>query len=164
MNGRRETLRDVLAVTLLQEVREVYRDLQAVPIERDCELRTDCCRFKLTGLTPYLTRGEALVAALALRATGSTTAAAREDRACPLLNDEGRCRIYDARPLGCRTHFCSAAGGPYPRRQVLDLVRRLEAVDQQLGGDGPQALPVALQRAMLAAAGRAESQRKKRRS
>lgn len=154
MNGRRDSLREALTVTLLNEVREVYRDLSALPIERSCMLRTECCRFKLTGLTPYLTRGEALVAALALRGTGSTTVVTREDGACPMLDDEDRCRIYEARPLGCRTHFCSAAGGPYPRRQVVDLIRRLEAVDQQLGGDGPQALPVALQSAMRIAAGR----------
>ncbi len=142
-------------------MREVYRDLQARPIDRDCRLLTECCRFKLTGLTPYLTRGEAVVAALALRAVGSTTVAACEDGACPLLNDEGRCRIYDARPFGCRTHFCGAAGGPYPRRQVLDLIRRLEAVDLQLGGDGAQALPVAMQLAMQRAGGRDENRHKK---
>jgi hypothetical protein len=55
-----------------------------------------------------------------------------------------RCRIYEARPFGCRTHFCQAAGGPYARRDVLDLIRRLEDIDTQLGGDGAQALPTAL--------------------
>jgi hypothetical protein len=52
----------------LAEVRAVYRDLAARPIERNCELRTQCCHFKLTGTTPYLTRGEALLAAHALKA------------------------------------------------------------------------------------------------
>jgi len=145
----------------LEEVRDVYRDLESRSVERDCRCRTDCCRFRLTGLTPYLTRGEALVAALALRASGSTGVIARDDGACPVLDGEGRCRIYAARPLGCRTHFCDAAGGPYPRRHVLDLIRRLEAVDQQLGGNGPEALPGALQRAMTRAAAGREKRRSK---
>jgi uncharacterized protein len=48
--------------------------------------------------------------------------------------------IYVDRPFGCRTHYCSAAGGPLARQEVLDLIRRLEALDAQLGGDGPHQL------------------------
>jgi hypothetical protein len=55
-----------------------------------------------------------------------------------------RCLIYQARPFGCRTHFCEAAGGPYSRREVLDLIRRLERVDAKLGGNGPRPLPDAV--------------------
>lgn len=131
--------------SLVAEVRSVYRDLAARPIERDCQLRTECCRFKLTGKTPYLTRGEALLAARALKATGRKTLPSRNDGACPLLDpSSSRCLIYENRPFGCRTHFCAAAGGPYPRREVIDLIRRLEAIDEQLGGDGPHALPQAV--------------------
>ena len=36
-----------------------------------------------------------------------------------------------------RTHFCSAAGGPVARGEVLDLIRRLEVVDVALDGCGP---------------------------
>ena len=50
----------------------------------------------------------------------------------------GNCIIYESRPFGCRTHFCAAAGGPYARREVIDLIRRLEAVDESLGGTGPR--------------------------
>jgi len=124
--------------TAAREIRKIYADLAARPLERSCALRTDCCHFKLTGKTPLLTRGEALVAANALRATGRKTLPARTDGACPLLDPKtSRCLIYDARPFGCRTHFCAAAGGPYPRTHVLDLIRRLEEIDQNLGGDGP---------------------------
>jgi Fe-S-cluster containining protein len=124
--------------TAAREVRKIYADLAARPLQRSCALRTDCCHFKLTGKTPLLTRGEALVAANALRATGRKTLPARTDGACPLLDPKtSRCLIYDARPFGCRTHFCAAAGGPYPRTHVLDLIRRLEEIDQTLGGDGP---------------------------
>jgi len=127
------------------EVRSVYRELTGRPIERNCQLRTECCHFKLTGKTPYLTRGEALLAARALRATGRRTLPSRNDGACPLLDPtNSRCLIYEDRPFGCRTHFCSAAGGPYARGEVVDLIRRLEDIDHELGGDGARALPGAV--------------------
>jgi hypothetical protein len=56
--------------------------------------------------------------------------------------------IYHDRPFGCRTHFCAAAGGPYTRREVLDLIRRLEQVDAQLGGSGARALVSAVSGAL----------------
>lgn len=133
---------------LIAEVHAVYEALAARPVERDCQRRTECCQFKLTGRVPQLTRGEALVAAKALRASGRTRLPVREDGACPLLDAAGRCLIYEARPFGCRTHFCAAAGGAYTRREVLDLIRRLEVIDEQLGGDGPHPLPTALRLAM----------------
>ena len=133
------------ATTVLQEVREIYRDLASRPVERNCELRAECCHFKLTGKTPYLTKGEALVAGKALRVTGRKSLPRRDDGACPLLDPQtSRCLIYEDRPFGCRTHFCAAAGGPYARRDVIDLIHRLESIDTQLGGDGPRTLPVAL--------------------
>ncbi|MBJ7258356.1 MAG: YkgJ family cysteine cluster protein [Chthoniobacterales bacterium] len=129
----------------LEEVRQIYRDLAARPIGRDCQLRTQCCHFILTGKTPHLTRGEALLASRAFRATGRKSLPARDDGACPLLDPRtARCLIYEDRPFGCRTHFCAAAGGPYARRDVIDLIRRLEKIDEQLGGDGPRALPGAI--------------------
>lgn len=135
--------------TALEEVRAVYRDLAARPIERQCELRTECCHFRLTGKTPQLTRGEALLAARALRATGRRALPQRADGACPLLDPKtSRCLIYADRPFGCRTHFCAAAGGPYARREVLDLIRRLERLDEQLQGDGPHPLPSAVAKAL----------------
>ncbi len=131
----------------LAEVRAVYEDLSQRPVERDCLRRTECCHFRLTGRTPLLTRGEALVAAQGLRAGGRKRLPERADGACPMLEGAtGRCLIYHARPFGCRTHFCRAAGGPYSRREVLDLIRRLEVVDATLGyreGSKPLAAAVA---------------------
>lgn len=130
-------------------VREIYAELAQRPIERACTLRTECCHFKLTGRTPFLTKGEALTAAHALRATGRKGLPDRDDGACPLLHaGTGRCLIYAARPFGCRTHFCAAAGGPYARREVVDLIHRLEALDADLGGDGALPLPAAVERAL----------------
>jgi Fe-S-cluster containining protein len=129
----------------LDEVRQVYVDLAARPIDRNCVRVKECCHFKLTGRTPYLTKGEALVAAKALRAAGRRALPANPSGACPLLEPEtGNCLIYDSRPFGCRTHFCAGAGGPYSRRDVIDLIRRLEAVDESLGGMGPRQLENAI--------------------
>ena len=125
----------------LTEVRQVYADLAQRPIQRNCVRKTECCHFKLTGRTPYLTKGEAIVAAKALRATGRKSLPENPDDACPMLQPEtGNCLIYEDRPFGCRTHFCAAAGGPIARREVLDLIRRLEDVDLTLNGDGAHPL------------------------
>jgi uncharacterized protein len=129
----------------LAEVRQVYVDLAQRPIERSCTRRTECCHFKLTGRTPYLTEGEAIVAARALRATGRRLLPENADGACPMLQQEtGKCLIYEDRPFGCRTHFCAAAGGPFARREVLDLIPRLEDVDLKLNGTGPRPLQSAV--------------------
>jgi Fe-S-cluster containining protein len=129
----------------LDEVGQVYAELAARPIDRNCVRVKECCHFRLTGRTPYLTKGEALLAAKALRATGRTQLPRNPSGACPLLEETtGSCLIYDARPFGCRTHFCASAGGPYSRREVIDLIRRLEAVDGALNGSGPRVLEKAI--------------------
>jgi uncharacterized protein len=123
----------------LAEVRAIYQELAKRPVQRNCIARTECCQFQLTGLTPQLTKGEALLAAKAFRATGRKELPDSEDGACPMLKREmGKCMIYADRPFGCRTHFCDAAGGPYSRKEVIDLIRRLEEVDVRLKGDGPR--------------------------
>jgi hypothetical protein len=126
------------------DVKSVYAELAARPITRNCTRLTECCQFHLTGETPYLTRGEALVAAQAFKATGRRAFPARTDGACPMLEGT-KCLIYAARPLGCRTHFCAAAGGPYPRREVSDLIHRLEDIASTLGGSEARPLPAAVQ-------------------
>jgi Fe-S-cluster containining protein len=137
---RREELPSVLG-----EIRAVYAELAKRPVLRSCQARTECCQFQLTGLTPHLTKGEALVAAKGLRAAGRKELPESIAGACPLLKrDTGKCMIYADRPFGCRTHFCAAAGGPYARKEVIDLIRRLEDVDQKLGGDGPRKIQAAV--------------------
>ena len=125
----------------LAEVRAVYAELARRPVQRDCRQRTECCQFAVTGRAPQLTKGEALLVAKALRATGRKAWPDVEDGICPLLRREtGRCLVYADRPFGCRTHFCDEAGGPHSRKGILDLIRRLEAVDRELGGDGPRGI------------------------
>ena len=108
--------------------------------------RTRCCRFRITGETPVLTWGEAIAAAVAWRATGrrEIPEGASDDGACPFLDSGGHCQIYEHRPLGCRTHFCSAAGGTYPRAHVLDAIRELEELDERAGADGACSLQSAV--------------------
>jgi len=133
----------------LEETKAVYAALAERPALRNCTLVTECCQFNLTGRVPMLTKGEALVAARGLRASGRKQLPSRKDGACPMLAPQtGRCMIYESRPFGCRTHFCRAAGGMLERREVLDLIRRLEAVDALLGGDGPHPLADAINAAL----------------
>jgi uncharacterized protein len=142
----------------LAEVERVYADLSSRPIQRNCIRRTDCCHFKLTGRTPYLTKGEAILAAKALRRTGRKSLPEKDDGSCPMLQAKtGRCLIYEARPFGCRSHFCAAAGGPLARRDVIDLIRRLEEVDIVLKGNGPAPLSKAVGTALEELSGRSAS-------
>lgn len=87
-----------------------------------------------------VTRGEALYAIRGIRASGRRKLPARGDGGCPLLNELGQCSIYHHRPFGCRTHYCQQAGGGYPRNKVIDLIHRLDALDEALGGEGARSL------------------------
>lgn len=127
----------------------IYRRLDALVVERQCTGLAQCCHFRLTGKTPHLTRGEALTAWAAIKASGRKTLPPSIDGACPLLHPvTRRCLIYEGRPFGCRTHFCTAAGGPYPRETVIDLIRALEKIDAQYSGDGSKPLESALREVM----------------
>ena len=133
----------------LPEVRSIYADLALRPVQRNCLRQTECCHFRLTGKVPQLTRGETLLAAQAFRATGRKSLPQPQNGACPMLQAEsGKCLIYESRPFGCRTHFCQNAGGPIGRHELLPLIRRLEKVDFDLGGDGPHPLPQAVAQAL----------------
>lgn len=130
---------------IVRETREVYADLAKRPVTRDCTGIAECCQFKLTGRTPHLTRGEAIVTYSALRASGRKELPPNVKGACPLLHPQTlRCLVYEGRPFGCRTHFCAAAGGMIDRREVIDLIRRLETIDTKAGGDGPRPIEGAL--------------------
>lgn len=118
------------------ELKAIYAEIEQRPIERACTLRTGCCHFRQTGRMPLVTHAEALYAAKGVRAAGRTRLKPHPSGACPLLGVDGRCTIYAHRPFGCRTHFCAEAGGPYPRKTVVDLIHRLEALDEQLGHTG----------------------------
>lgn len=79
-------------------------------------------------------------------------AVVKDERACPLLNEEGRCSVYAARPLGCRTFFCERASSPLrerstrgrvlPQRELNALVQRIRGIAGRhtAGGDLGRAL------------------------
>ncbi|MDB6138214.1 MAG: hypothetical protein JWO94_1286 [Verrucomicrobiaceae bacterium] len=118
---------------LLAELKAVYAEVEARALPRQCGLRGGCCHFRQTGRAPVVTRIEALLAAQGVRAAGRKKLEPHPEGACPLLGRDGRCGIYEHRPFGCRTHFCAAAGGTYPRQHVVDLIHRMEALDEKLG-------------------------------
>jgi len=131
MRPKRELQRSI------EQVGAVYRKLEDRNVSRNCIGRSDCCRFRLTGQTPYITRGESLLAAKAWRATGRKNVPEPADGSCPFLDPATtKCRIYKDRPFPCRTHFCKPAGGPYHRHEVQDLIWELEQIDANLGGTG----------------------------
>lgn len=143
MKSRNQDINDIKEV--LREIRHIYEETARLDIPRQCTGIAECCHFKITGRTPYLTKGEAVAAAKAWKATGRKLLPEKLDGSCPFLNDSEKCMIYESRPFGCRTHFCSAAGGPYARKDVIELIRRLEAIDHRLGGAGALPLQTAVE-------------------
>ncbi len=104
-----------------------------------CDCSTDCCRFGKTGREPWLTQAEFDVVTAAVKAQGRRLPLPRddEDGRCAFLGDDDKCRIYAARPLGCRTFFCDAAKHPDGRvgklssstnKQLRELPRQLAAL------------------------------------
>ena len=130
------------------EIEAIYAEIERRALPRDCELRGGCCHFRLTGKTPLLTLGAARYLAKGIRASGRAQLKPHPDGACPLLDSRGGCAVYAFRPFGCRTHFCQAAGGVYPRKHVADLIHRLEALDERLGGEGSRPLEAAAAEAL----------------
>ena len=126
--------RPTLDASAVVELREIYAAIESRPVHRDCIRRTGCCHFRLTGRSPLVTKAEALYAAKGVRASGRPVVKPHPDGACPMLGADGRCAIYEHRPFGCRTHFCAEAGGPYARKEVADLIQRLEAIRRGIGG------------------------------
>jgi hypothetical protein len=94
-----------------------------------CEASTECCRFGVTGREPHLTEVEWQIVVEEIARQGRRMPAAPEDGTCAFLKG-GRCSIYAARPLGCRTFYCDRADGPgrYPRADLARMPRALEAL------------------------------------
>lgn len=80
--------------------------------------------------------------------------AARQRIRCPLLDDSGRCRMYDERPITCRVygvpvgiggaaHTCGksgfAPGNEYPTISMDALNRRLQGLSREITGMIPGA-------------------------
>ena len=116
---------------LRAELLAIYAEVDALLSPYTCDSTTECCDFGLTGREPYPTAVELAEIERAMAAASIDTRpkprrslpVASAPRRCPLLSDEGRCRIYASRPFGCRTFFCSRVEGP--RRLPTDEIRRL---------------------------------------
>lgn len=157
---------DEILDELAAELAGVYRDADALHWGWSCPASTECCRFGITGREPYVTSIELLAVRRAIAARGglrswkrapavgkdpSGASTARvalplvaEERTCPLLDGEGRCAVYEARPLGCRTFFCDRAeeGGKVKQRDVNALVRRIQEIAARHEPSGDKGRPL----------------------
>lgn len=118
--------------TALQELRAIYRLVDAAYRPYSCPASAECCQLSTTKREPWLwpVEWEAL-----MEATGGQVPAARADGGCPFLEANGlRCSVYASRPFGCRTFFCHRIRGPSrePIEAVAVLSERLERVAQTL--------------------------------
>jgi uncharacterized protein len=114
-----------------------------------CSSSTECCRFALTGREPWVTQVEWELILEELKRSGRRLPSIPDDDdgRCPFLDNfegldgpdgrgAGRCRVYRARPLGCRTFFCERASGPgpLPKTALRALPRQLEALTENERG------------------------------
>jgi hypothetical protein len=117
-----------------------------------CDCSTECCRFGVTGREPWVTRAEWELVVREVARQGRRLPVIRGDDddgegRCPFLDDDGggggRCRIYAARPLGCRTFFCDRAVHPDGRRGRLPTTttRQLRPIAADLASLSPQDEP-----------------------
>jgi len=112
-----------------------------------------CCRFDLTGREPHATAVELEEVRHAMRARGLSPRGPRslpleQPGPCPLLSEGGRCRVYAARPFGCRTFFCREAEAPYgssarpPRDAVNAIGRRIADLSARFAPLDPHPRPL----------------------
>jgi Fe-S-cluster containining protein len=124
-----------------------------------------CCRFDLTGREPHPTAVELAELRHAIRASGIDLDGRRrlplaEGGPCPLLDDAGRCRVYAARPFGCRTFFCPEAregpgareaapggrpgrsGSRWPRGAIQEIGRRIADLSARFDARDPHPRPL----------------------
>jgi uncharacterized protein len=151
---------------MLTDLQAVYRDADELYAGWSCPASTECCRFGITGREPYVTSIELAAVKKAIAARGGArswkrapavgddpTGAATgkvvlpivsEERRCPMLDGKGRCAVYEARPLGCRTFFCdrAEAGGKVRQREVNALVRRIQEIAERHEAGGERGRPL----------------------
>jgi len=130
----------------------VYADADRIFSGYRCPAEAECCRFGITGREPYVTSIELYAIERAIAARGGLKGLRRgrslpmvtEERPCPMLTAEGRCAIYAARPLGCRTFYCDRATSPERVRhdEVLGLVRRVQEIAARHAPDGDRGRPL----------------------
>jgi hypothetical protein len=104
-----------------------------------CDASTECCRFSITGREPSVTQAEwaLLEREIARQGRRMPKVPDDDDGRCPFLNTQGRCGVYSARPLGCRTFYCERASGPHKvkPRDLRELARDLDDASDYGAGD-----------------------------
>jgi Fe-S-cluster containining protein len=139
--------------SFLDELRALYAEVDALTAGYSCDASTDCCRFGVTGREPYPTAVELAELDRAVRARGglgkSRSLPVAGERRCAMLSDDGRCRIYQARPFGCRTFFCERARGPagesvreLPRSEIQRLSRAVADLSARFAPADPGPRPL----------------------
>jgi hypothetical protein len=141
---------------LLDELAQVYRDIDLAFAEYRCPATRECCHFGVTGREPIVTSIELLALQQATAARGGPLAKSKralpmyrdaydDERICPLLGRDGRCSIYAARPLGCRSYWCHRAELPnraVTRAAIGGFVRRIQAIAARHEHDGDRGRPL----------------------
>ena len=123
---------------LVAELERIYAEAEQLYAGWSCEASTDCCHFERTGREPYVTSLELSYLMRAVRKSGRAIGAQPSPRKlpvlasgegrCPLLDAAGRCSVYAARPIGCRTFWCERRRETHPgrHRDMNELVRRIQ--------------------------------------
>ena len=144
-----------------EELRALYAEVDALLSPYSCEGTTECCRFGITGREPYPTAVELGELQRAIVEAGITLGGGRRrrplpladggrgmsregERPCPLLGEDGRCRVYMSRPFGCRTYFCHRVSGPgkLPRREVQHISRKIADLSARYAPRDPHPRPL----------------------
>ena len=129
----------------------LYAEADALVAGWTCDESTDCCRFGVTGREPYVTGIELAEVKDALKARGGKGPTRKSlpvagEKRCPMLTDEGRCVVYESRPLGCRTFFCAGAlaklGEKLPRTDFQRIVRAIEELSEKTFPDQAESRPL----------------------
>ena len=151
-------LRDGTSDAARAQLRSLYAETDELLAPYSCDSSTECCQFGVTGREPYPTAIELAEIERAIRAaplpapplSRSSRSSRRalpvlaDSRRCPLLSEEGRCRIYTSRPFGCRTYFCARMQGPrkLPRDEIQRLSREIAALSARFAPRDPHPRPL----------------------
>ena len=136
---------------MLEELRALYRTIDAALDGASCDASTDCCRFGVTGREPYPTAIELAELDRAVRARGGIpkrrSLPVASERRCALLSDGGKCLVYAARPFGCRTFFCERGKSPVgplvmPKAIVQEHARAIVELSQRFAPADPGPRPL----------------------
>ena len=144
-DGAEDDARPQTPHAVLRDTRAVYRLADAAYAPYSCPASGECCQLAVTKRQPWLWLPEWLVLKDRLRQQGRPLPPRRPDGGCPFLDETGkRCTVYEDRPFGCRTFFCSRISGParQPLNEVIRLSRRLEVLSSKLDSNltGPREL------------------------